>query len=321
MAKAKRWLRRRGRRMLFLALRTLARVAGFRHAATLGKAIGELEYRIAWGRSRRCARDMALALGRPAGDRWVAAQLRRAHHVNAHAGLEILSMLDRKLPPQTLARHLVLEGAEHLHAALAAGRGVILLGTHAGNGILLGAHLVASGLPVSMVYRQSRMAPNEFLGRGYASYGIEAILANEGIRAYGRMREAIKRGSILFVTIDQGVKRPQDGVPVSFLGKPMSMPAGPAQLARHTRAPVLPLLATDCDGAWHFRIEPPLPPATGRVGPEVERLARAWERQPLLYPALWSWHHRRWRKLSFAHETMPAWHEGDPPCSTSTHRP
>jgi KDO2-lipid IV(A) lauroyltransferase len=321
MAKAKRWLRRRGRRMLFLALRTLARVAGFRHAATLGKAIGELEYRIAWGRSRRCARDMALALGRPAGDRWVAAQLRRAHHVNAHAGLEILSMLDRKLSAAALAEHVVLEGSEHLEAALAAGRGVILLGTHAGNGVLLGAHLAARGLPVTMVYRQSRMAPNEFLGRGYRSYGIDAILANEGIRAYGRMREAIKRGRILYVTIDQGVKRPQEGVPVRFLGKPMSMAAGPAQLARHARAPVLPLVATGCNGAWRFRIEPPLPPAPGRVAAEVERLARASERQALLHPALWSWHHRRWRKLAFDHATMPSWHEGDPPCSTSTHRP
>ena len=321
MAKAKRWLRRRGRRILFLALRTLARAAGFRRAATLGKAIGELEYRIGWRRSQRCARDMALALRRPAGDPWVAAQLRRAHHVNARAALEILAMLDRKVAPETLAQHVLLEGREHLEAALAAGRGVILLGTHAGNGVLLGAHLAACGLPVSMVYRQSRMAPNEFLGRGYGSYGIDTILANEGIRAYGRMREAIRRGGILFVTIDQSVKRPQDGVTVSFLGKPMSVAAGPAQLARHSRAPVLPLLATGHEGAWRFRIEPPLPPATGRVGPEVERLARASERQALLYPALWSWHHRRWRKLPFAHATMPAWHEGDSPCSTSTHRP
>jgi KDO2-lipid IV(A) lauroyltransferase len=319
--KAARWLRRGARRLLFHTLKSLARVAGFRHAPAAGRVIGELEYRIAWRRSRRCARDMALALGRPVGDPWVHAQLRRAHHMNAQGLLEIMAMIDRRQDPAVLSSRLLLEGEEHLQAALAAGRGAILLGTHAGNGVLLGIRLAAAGWPVSMVYRQARMMPEGFLGRGYASYGIDAILANEGLRAYARMRAAVKSGRILFVTLDQGVKRAQHGVPVRFLGKTMNMAAGPAQLARHNGVPVLPVLATGYDGAWRFRIEPPLPPASGPVGAVIERLARASERQALLHPELWSWHHRRWRKQPFARATIPAWHEGDEPCSTSTNRP
>jgi lauroyl/myristoyl acyltransferase len=320
-SQAARWFRRSGRRLLFVMLESLARVAGFRHAPAAGKVIGELEYRIARRRRRRCARDMALALGRPVGDAWVEAQLRRAHHMSAQATLEIFAMMDRRQDDAMLASRLLLEGEEHLRAALAGGRGAILLGTHAGNGILLGVRLAAAGWPVSMVYRQARMAPAGFLGRGCALYGIEAILANEGLRAYGRMREALKRGRVLFVTVDQGVKRAQDGVPVRFLGKTMGMAAGPAQLARRDGVPVLPVLATGYDGAWRFRIEPPLPPVSGRLAAVVEHLARASERQALLHPELWSWHHRRWRKQPFARATIPDWHDGGEPCSTSTNQP
>src|SRR5690606_18042413 len=90
MADPARWLRRRGRRLLFHSLRLLARAGGFARAAALGRLAGELEYRVAWRRRRRCLHDTALALGREPGDPWVAARLRRAHHVNGRAVLEIL---------------------------------------------------------------------------------------------------------------------------------------------------------------------------------------------------------------------------------------
>jgi lauroyl/myristoyl acyltransferase len=316
-----RWLRRGGRLCLFIALRGLARVAGFRRAPALAKLLGELEYRVAWRRRLRCERDMALALGRSAGDPWVAAQLRRAHHANAQTTLEILALLDRRQDEGLLASRLALEGLESLQATRAEGRGAILLGTHAGNGILLVVQLAAAGWPVSVVYRQARMAPAGFFARGLARYGIEGILANDGLRAYQQMVTAVKQGRLVFVTIDQGVKRPQEGIGVRFLGKDMAVAAGPALLARHTRATVLPILATGYDGAWRFRIEPPLPPACGPLATDVERLAHASERQALRHPELWSWHHRRWHKYPLARATMPAWEKDDRPCSTSTHRP
>ncbi len=302
MADPARWLRRRGRRLLFHSLRLLARAGGFARAAALGRLAGELEYRLAWRRRRRCLHDMALALGREPGDPWVAARLRRAHHVNGRAVLEILCLLDRRQDERALAPACEVEGLEHLHGALAGGRGAILLGAHMGNAVLLALRLAAAGLPVSVVYRQARMMTAGFFGRGFSLYGVDGILANEGIRAYGRMLAAVRKGRVVLVTIDQGVKRPTDGVVVRFLGKDMAMAAGPAQLARHARAPVLPIAALGADGPWRFRIEPPLAPATGTRPPletEVERLARVSERQILAHPELWSWHHRRWHKLGF----------------------
>src|SRR5690606_14415035 len=99
------------------------------------------------------------------------------------------------------------------------------------------------------------------------------------------------------------------------------MAAGPAQLARHTGAPLLPVFAAGYDGLWRFRIEPPLPPATGPLAADVQRLARIAERQVRLHPELWSWHHRRWRKQPFPHATIASWKEDHDPCSTSMKRP
>jgi lauroyl/myristoyl acyltransferase len=135
------------------------------------------------------------------------------------------------------------------------------------------------------------------------------------------MRDAVKRGRLVFITLDQGVKREGGGITVRFLGKNISMASGPAQLARHSRAPLLPVLATGHEGAWRFRIEPPLPALSGPLAVEVQRLARITERQVLLHPELWSWHHRRWRRQPFARATIAPCKEDNDPCSTSMNRP
>ena len=305
-----RLLRRAARRTAFVALRMLARSTGVRHAPALGKALGELEYRLAWRRRRQCERDMTLALGRAPEGPAVAATLRRAHHISGQTALEILALLDR--PAESVAAlELVLEGSEHLHAARSAGRGAILLGSHAGNGVLLLARLAADGWPVSVVYRQALMVPEGFLGDGLARFGLDPILANDGMRAYRRMHDALRAGGFVFVTLDQGVKRSRDGVPVRFLGKTMSMAAGPAQLALRTGAPVLPVFATGYDGAWRLRVEPPLRLDGATLQAAVATLAHATERHVLAHPELWTWHHRRWRKQPFAHATIAGGQEGD----------
>ncbi|MGQ0619021.1 MAG: lysophospholipid acyltransferase family protein [Panacagrimonas sp.] len=294
-------LRRKRRRLMFLAIRLLGRAAGFRRARLWGRLIGELQFRLGWRTAARCAGDMAQVLGRPAGDPVVKAQLRSAYHLNTAAVLEVLAMFDRHQDERMLAAHCEVQGLEHVQAALAGGRGAILLGTHSGNGLLLAVRLAGSGLPVSVVYRQSRMMSEDLFEHGLALYGIEPICANAGIKAYGRMLGALRQNRVVFLMLDQGVKAAQDGVLVRFLGKDMPMPAGPAQLARHSRAPVLPVATAAADPVWRFDIEPPVLRVTGAsLESDLETLLRVSERQVLRYPQLWSWHHRRWRKFPVA---------------------
>jgi len=283
---------------MFLAVRALCRMSGFHRCRALGKLMGEIEFRVASRTRERCARDMAFALGCPGGAAEVMPQLRRAYHTGSWVMLEVLAMLDRRLDDGALAACCEIEGEERLHSALARGRGAILLGTHMGNGVAFAARLARAGVPISVVYRQARMMSDEFFQQGLALYGAQGIRANDGKRAYIGMLRALKSGRVVFMTMDQGVKNPRDGIEMRFLGKDMPMPAGPAPLARRSSTPILPVATTGSDPSWRFEIGPPLPepPSDASLESDVERLVRLTERQILHRPELWDWHHRRWLK-------------------------
>jgi len=286
---------------MFLVMRQVMRMAGFGGARRIGKALAGVQFQVAWRERGRCLRDVAQLLGRHARDPWVRAQLRQAYRVSTVAALEALAMFDRRVDMRTLEARCEVEGREYLQAALARGRGVILLAAHMGNGALLATHLAGAGLPVSVLYNQGRMLSADFLRRGLSLYGIDGIEANAGIRAYTRMLDALRRGRILLVMMDQGTKTTQPGIMLRFLGKDMPISAGPAQLARHAGAPVLPVVATASEPVWRFAIGAPLPLSAGAsLESDVEKLARATESLILQHPHLWSWHHRRWRNFPMA---------------------
>ncbi len=290
-------LRRARRRFMFLSLRAILRAAGFERVHTIGNLAGELQFRIAARQRRRIQTDMALAMGRPKDDPAVARLLREAYRVNNTAVLEIMAMFDRTQDEAMLAARCEVEGLDHLRTALAGGRGAILLATHMGNAALLTVKLAHAGWPVSVVYREARMMSAGFLQAGLEQYGIQGILANTGIRAYGQMLGALKQSRIVFVMMDQGVQKKENGLVQRFLGKDSAMPAGPAQLARAAKAPLLPVATVGATPLWRFEIGPPVELGTGSLETDLQSLVRLTEQQVLAHPQLWSWHHRRWRKL------------------------
>jgi lauroyl/myristoyl acyltransferase len=294
-------LERKGRRALFLACRSLVRSVRFERMRTVGAWLGELRFRFGWVARRRMVRELAALVGTTASDPRVRAQMREAFRSNDAAVLEILKMLDSPQDQAMLLSQVEVEGVDLLRTALAEGRGAILLATHAGNAALLAVRLVDAGIPLSMVYRESRMMDAGLFERGLAFYGVEGILATEGIRAYGRMLSALRAHRVVFVMADQGTKKARDGIVMRFLGKDMPMPAGPAQLARHARAPVLPVATTGATPRWRFEILPPVARQTGAsLEADVEALLRVCEGLILRNPQWWSWHHRRWRRFPLA---------------------
>ena len=294
-----RWRRAR-RRALFRLARWLMRTFGFGSARRLGAALGALHYWIDGTTRRRCLHDLAQLTGRPVGDATVARTLRSGYRVNTTALLEVLGMVDRKLDADALASLCRVDGLPLLQAALD-GRGAILLATHSGNSLLLAAQLAQAGWPVTVVYRHARMMSVEFFAEGLPRYGIQGILANEGFKAYARMLDALRHNRILFAMMDQGVKEAETGVPLRFLGKDMPMPGGVVQLARHSRAPILPVTTLAAEPVWHFAIEPRLAfQPGGTVEEDTGVVLQHIERQILAHPELWSWHQRRWKYFPMA---------------------
>ncbi len=288
------------RRLLFLFARSLMRGGGFDSARRAGAVLGALHYLFDGQTRRRCLADLPPLLGMAADDPAVVHTLRQAYRTNTVAVLEVLSMVDRKLDPALLQSRCRVDGMQLLEAALS-GRGAILLATHSGNSLLLAAQLADAGWPVTVVYRHARMMSVEFFAEGLPRYGIQGILANEGFKAYARMVDALRHNRILFAMMDQGVKQAETGVPLRFLGKDMPMPGGVVQLARQTRAPIMPVVTLAADPHWHFAIEPritfqPGGSVEGDTGVVLQHL----EQQILAHPGLWSWHQRRWRNFPLA---------------------
>jgi KDO2-lipid IV(A) lauroyltransferase len=288
-------LARARRRTLFLTARALVRRAGFDGIRRAGAWVGRVHYLID-GKSRRaCRAGIAALLDRPPDDPLVTDTLREAYRINTIAVLEVLSMVDVKLDAARLNARCRVDGLGHL-AAARQGRGAILLATHSGNSLLLAAQLAAAGCPVTVVYRQARMMSMQFFAEGLPRYGIDAILANEGFRAYARMLDALRHNRVLFAMMDQGVREAETGVPLRFLGKDMPMPGGVVQLARQSRAPILPVDSLAADPLWHFAIGQRLVlQPGGSLEEDTAEILRHVEQQILAHPELWSWHQRRWR--------------------------
>jgi KDO2-lipid IV(A) lauroyltransferase len=263
--------------------------------------LGEARFRLNFRERSRIQRDLETLLGRPVGDPETHARLRTAYRTSDAAVFEILKLFDQPQSIDLLLSHTDVAGLDHLRRALEGGRGAILLAGHSGNGALLVVRLAAAGIPVSVVYHQARMMDKALFEGGLRHYDVDAIEANEGLKAYGRMLGALRRNQVVFMMADQGVKKAKDGVRMRFLGKDMPMPVGPAQVARHARAPVLPVSATGFEPTWQFEIQPavPLDPTTS-LEDEMAALLKFSEMDILRHPQLWSWHHRRWRYFPLA---------------------
>jgi lauroyl/myristoyl acyltransferase len=294
-------LKRRAGFRLMHAVAMISRPGGLGFVRRCGELLGELHYRVDVHGRRDMARQLAHALDVTSADE-PGALLRQAYRINDGAALEIVAMYCGRFAAEELRVHCRVDGIERLQETLPAGRGAILLGMHMGNGLLMAARLAAEGLPVTVVYRESHKMPDGFFERIGAHHGTEGIHVQDPASAYRQMRRALDRGRILFVLMDQATR--DGGVAVTFLGKPLTMPAGPSELARRTGAPVLTVLPVAARPAWRFRIGEPLQIGDADAAALTAEFAGILERHIRAYPHLWTWHHRHWRRLPFETATV-----------------
>jgi phosphatidylinositol dimannoside acyltransferase len=273
---------------------------GMRAVRRTGRVMGSLHHAF----DRRSRRDLTGQLER-ALDHAVPIPpvLRDAYRINDGALFEILAMYVRPLSADDLRAHCHVDHIDRLRSAISLNRGVVLLGMHMGNGMLMVARLAADGLPISVVYRESNKMPDGFFERLNQQQSMESIHVEEPAIAYRQMRRALARKRIVFILMDQGSR--ERGVELCFLGKRLTMPAGPVELARRTGAPILAALPLDDRPDWHFEITPPLE-HDGTLTPDelTKKITRLMEQHIRRYPRLWTWHHRRWRRHPFETDTV-----------------
>ncbi len=201
---------------------------------------------------------------------------------------------------QQLLRTVEVEGADHVRAALAAGRGAIVFSGHFGYWELHGLTHALVLSPMSVLARPlDNPLLHDLLERTRRATGNQVIYRQGALR---RVLRALNANECVAILIDQHIQG-ADAVPVDFFGRPAATTSALATLALRTGAALIPGFAIPLpDGRCRLVYEPPVdvPPATS-ADPVLEltqRCTDVLEMYVRRHPHLWLWMHRRWRDVS-----------------------
>jgi lauroyl/myristoyl acyltransferase len=195
------------------------------------------------------------------------------------------------------SRWRLQEGHEHLRAAMAGGRGMVMALPHVGSWEWGGYWLGLEGIPMTAVVE--RLEPEqlfEWFVAQRAAMGLTAVPLGEG--SSSTLLRTLKANKIVGLVSDRDMVG--NGVEVEFFGEKTTLPAGAATLALRTGAPLLPVVVYSGPGNWHTGIvHPPLDTTRrGRLREDIARvtqeLARTFEYDIRAQPEQWHLYQPNW---------------------------
>jgi lauroyl/myristoyl acyltransferase len=209
---------------------------------------------VAWfwlnARQRRAALDnYAAALGLDRSDPEVGRVVRRAFQNYGRMLIDFLLM--GSLTKEELIERTEVVGREHIDAALARGRGVLMALPHMGSWDNTGSYGGALGYPIMAVTGRFPGSLNDAVVETRRRYGLEVLLV--GRPAVREIIHALNGNHMVGLVCDQ---EEGPGVDVRFFGRRAQVPAGPGALALKTGAALLPAYQyMTPSGRHHIHIE------------------------------------------------------------------
>jgi len=292
----------------FDLLAGIARLASPRVRFAVGTAVGALTWAVDVPHRRVARGNLLLAYGNdlPSGD------LRRlVFRSMAHfARLAVEALAFDPGAGARSARYTRLEGDEHVRAAAARGRGVILFTGHLGCWEFIAPVLGRAGLPATGIARP--------LDNPYLERRLQQVRTATGCRvisrrgAFPEALAVLRHGGLLGIWIDQRPKR--GGIRVPFFGHPAWTTDGLARFALASEAAVIPVRAVfEPDGGVLVTCEPEVRVArTGDEAADAYQLTAACtatiERWVRRWPDQYLWTHRRWAVPRGGTDPRPAAH-------------
>ncbi len=192
-------------------------------------------------------------------------------------------------------------GEEHLSAALARGRGAIVVTGHLGLWELGGLMLARHGLPLTVITLEE---PSSGLTRWREAcrrqLGIKTITVGPGHPfAFVEMIQTLRRNEFLAMLVDRPYAG--TGTPVHFFGHETRFSAAPALLHQHTGAAVLPaFVLQDGRGGYRTVAEPLIPMSDGKgpaaLAANTQRIAEVFEAIIRRHPEQWFNYVPIWRE-------------------------
>lgn len=281
----------------------------WRSAQRVGAGLGALFAALARRDGKRMREHLAIAFPElPTEERQ-----RLARACWRHLGLAAAELLHlRGRPAAEASARVEVRGFEHVEAARAAGRPVVVLTGHCGNWELISTANSSHGLGLAAIARELDDADLHAFSVGLRRHLGSETIARGSAGSAMKMRKVLKDKGALCLLIDQDIAA--ESVFVPFFGKPAWTPTAAATLALRLDAVVLP---TFCerrpDGNHLLTFHPPLalaPDATEATA----AMTAAIEAQIRRQPEQWVWMHRRWRRQPAQVLSSTSTQE-DTPCS------
>jgi KDO2-lipid IV(A) lauroyltransferase len=245
----------------------------------------------------RSVGNLRVALGDGVDDSAIDAMARRTLRNFFHACAEILIVL--KSSDNEIKARIPILGRENLDAALAKGRGVVVLSAHLGNFFLLGGRLTLEGYETFVLVNQPRDGRfADMMDRYRRQVRQRSIHARPRREALRELNRVLRRNQVAVLIADEF--RRASGIETPFFGGTVISRRGPATLALRTGAAVVPAyLVRQPDDSLKLMIEPEL--ELERSGPVAEqvrvstiRITQWLERTVRRYPDQWNWMNIRW---------------------------
>ncbi|MCX2925969.1 phosphatidylinositol mannoside acyltransferase [Streptomyces sp. NEAU-W12] len=203
--------------------------------------------------------------------------------------------------PERIANGIDIKDIHRVTDGMAAGKGVVLALPHLANWDLAGAW-ATTGLGIPFTTVTERLKPETLYDRFVAyreGLGME-VLPHNGGSAFGTLARRLRDGGLVCLVADRDLSA--SGVEVEFFGETARMPAGPALLAQHTGALLLPAtLWYDDSPVMRGRVHPAVPVPTSGTRAEktsvmTQALADAFATGIADHPEDWHMLQRLWVK-------------------------
>jgi Kdo2-lipid IVA lauroyltransferase/acyltransferase len=266
----------------------------------LGSVLGRLTYLFA--RERRYITTVNIKLCFPELDAASQAALIKRCFVENGIGL-IETATGWMRPPSHFQHMVIFSGAEHLDAALAQGRGVLLLGAHYST-LDFSANLLSVPYPFGTTYRPHRNPLFDALMlRGRLRY-CNGVFDRYDIR--GAFRH-LKQGKIVWYAPDQDYG-PEQAVFAPFFGLPAATITATTRFAAINNSPVVMIRHHRLTNKQRYVLEfmpvtPPFP--SGDDVADATRINQMLETAIRMDPAQYLWMHKRFKTQYFGKPQSP----------------
>lgn len=275
---------------LLLGLGWLAARLPYRVQMALGRVLGRLLFRLA-GRRKRIA-QINLELCFPELDATGQHDLLKRHFLSLGIGV-VETAMSWWTPAARLQRLYQLEGLEHLQAALARGKGVILLSAHFTT-LEIGGRLLARKAPFHVLYRTHKNPVFERVMRRARERHFDKAIARDDMRGF---LKSLKASMPVWYAPDQNYGK-EHSVFVDFFGVPAATITATHRLAKISGAPVVPFFPLRLPGDSGYRLT--LLPAldhfpTDDAVADTRRINALIEEAVRSAPEQYLWVHRRFK--------------------------